>query len=304
MGIASSVELARTTEGGAGTPLIAKRRWALTLSDDTLQNNPLSEMDVYQSLGLGAWGSAHPTFDGTNFKAYLGLSKVTINERYNDSPYHAEAIAEYTWLEDSVVTAPVERRADWLFETTSAQIPAFFYYDGLTQKPLVNSAGDYLEGLSTDEGIVNITIRKNFWPLNTAWIGSINHLNNATYMTCAANTLKVVGVNADYTQEFYANATYQFFAMEAKLLFRQSTHVLQIPDVGWNYLSGGQKNRCMVFDMQNGEWIASPTPMPLSNGAQTSGLPAILQRRVNPQADFGELFDTPPTDPLWPIGGI
>jgi hypothetical protein len=298
MGIASSVELARSFEAEVGKPSMAVRRWVLTLDDNTLQNNPLSEQDVFTHLGLGTWGAAHPSYGA------LGLRKLNLTERHGDSPYHAEVRGEYSTIDSNELLAPSSRRADWIFEATPGQVPALFYYDGATQKPLVNSAYDYFEGLTTEEGLVTITIKKNFWPLNTNWLGALNHLNNATYMTCATNTLKVIGVSADYTLEWLENTQYQYFAMEAKLQFRQSTHVLQIPDVGWNFIGGGQKRRCMVFDYQNSEWVASPSPMPLSNGAQTAGIPDILQRRVNPQADFQTLFGKPPTDATWPIGGI
>jgi len=52
----------------------------------------------------------------------------------------------------------------------------------------------------------------------------------------------------------------------------------------------------MVFDFQNGEWVASANPVALDgNGNQATGRPAILARRVNPEADFTALFGTPPT---------
>jgi hypothetical protein len=66
--------------------------------------------------------------------------------------------------------------------------------------------------------------------------------------------------------------------------------------VGWNYLSGGQKRRAMVFDFENGEWVASANPVGLDgSGNQTSGQPAVLQRRVNQVANFTTLFGTPPS---------
>jgi len=63
--------------------------------------------------------------------------------------------------------------------------------------------------------------------------------------------------------------------------------------VGFNFIAGGEKRRAMVFDFQNGEWIASPNPVGLDgSGGQTLGAPAILTRRVNPRADFST-FGTP-----------
>jgi hypothetical protein len=79
-------------------------------------------------------------------------------------------------------------------------------------------------------------------------------------------------------------------------MYRQTGWVLQLPDVGWNYLSGGQKRRAMVFDFENGEWVASANPVGLDgSGNQTSGQPAVLQRRVNQVANFTTLFGTPPS---------
>jgi len=84
-----------------------------------------------------------------------------------------------------------------------------------------------------------------------------------------------------------------YFATTATLAFRQSGHNLLIPDVGFNFIAGGEKRRAMVFDFQNGEWIASPNPVGLNgSGGQTLGAPAILTRRVNPRADFST-FGTP-----------
>jgi len=80
------------------------------------------------------------------------------------------------------------------------------------------------------------------------------------------------------------------------LAYRQSGWLLQLPDVGWNFLSGSEKRRAMVFDFRNGEWVASPNPVALDgNGNQTSGRPEILYRRVNPFIDFAQVFGTPPS---------
>jgi hypothetical protein len=308
MPIASSHELARTYEAELGIPEVAVRRWNLVLSDNTLQNNPLTETEVISHLNLGTWGAAHPTW------AHLGLRKVSVIERAGDSPYHAEAVAEYSFIPSELVLAPTSRRADWKFETQPGQVPALYYYHDSSAgafsgnndiRPLTNSAYDYLEGLVTDEALVQITITKNFWPFPQAYFGMQNFLNSETYMTCARYTLKCTGVTSDYTQEFFANTTYQYWATQIQLQFRASTWVLQIPDVGWNFLNNGVKQRAMVFDEKNSEWVASANPVGLNgSGNLTFGQPAILPRRVNPAMDFGPLLGRPPTDGLWPIGSL
>jgi len=87
---------------------------------------------------------------------------------------------------------------------------------------------------------------------------------------------------------------YTYWAAEWKLTYRQTGWVLKIPDVGWNFLVGGETRRCMVFDEKNAEWVASPTPMPLSSGQQTAGRPDILDRRVNPARAFTDFFGSAP----------
>ena len=308
MGIVSTHELARTVESEVGLPERAVRRWAIVLSDNTLQGNPLSERDVFVSLGFGNWGEPHPTFD------HLLLRKVTLNERLNDSPYHAECIAEYSYIEPEAIQAPTNRRADWRFESQPGQVAALFYYHDASVgafsgnndiRPLTNSAFDYFDGLTADETMVKITISKNFWPFPLTIFGMLNFINSETYMTCTRYTLKCTGVTADYTQEFFSNQTFKFWETQIELMFRQSGWQLRLPDVGWNFLNGGTKQRAMVFDERNGEWVASANPIGLNgSGQQTFGQPAILQRRVNPAMDFGPLLGRPPTDGLWPVGGL
>lgn len=300
--IASHHELARTFEAELSVPERAVRRWNLVLADNALSGNPLDEQDVISTLGLDTYGAAHPTF------SHLGLRKITIVERTGDSPYHAEATAEYTYIQPNDLLAPTNRRADWKFESQSGQIAALRYYHGSGNndvRPLTNSAYDFFEGLTSEEGMVKITITKNFWPFPNAYFAMQNFVNSADYMTCQQYTLKCTGVTSDYTQVFFNNTTYQYWETQIQLMFRQSGWVLQIPDVGWNFLSGTEKRRAMVFDFKNNEWVASANPVGLDgSGQQTFGQPAILQRRVNPAMDFATLLLVPPTDGSWPTGGL
>lgn len=302
MGIASYHELARTWEAEISVPEKAVRRFAVVLDDNTLQGNGLDEKDILATLGLDNYGTAHPTW------THLGLRKLTVTERYGDSPYHAEVVADYSFITDQEVLAPTSRRAGWKFESQAGQVAALFYYDGAgnaTKRPLTNSAYDYFEGLTTDESSVRITISKNFWPFPLSRFQMQNHVNSDSYMGCEPGQLKCVGVNADYTQEFFANTSYQYWATQIVLQFRQSGWALQIPDVGWNFIDGGQKRRAMVFDFKNSEWVASPNPVALSQGnINLVGIPDILVRRVNPEVAFYPLLDRPPTEGLWPVGSL
>ena len=303
MGIVSAKELARSFENEVGTPARAIRRWAVVLSDDTLAGNPPVASDVFDFIGVDDFGTQHPEHTA------LRARKFTVNERFGDSPYHVEFIVEYGSVTLQELLAPTARIADWVFESQAGQLAALFYYEGSTgnndKRPLVNTANDFLEGLTAEENMVRITIRKNFAAFPTTLMGLTNFLNNATYATCAKHTLKCVGVNSDFTQEVWNNAEYSFWATEIVLQFRQSGWPLLIPNVGFNAIVGGVKRRAMVFDFENSEYVASPGPVALNaNGSQNIvGQPTILTRRVNPDTSFS-ILGVPPTDAGWPGGGL
>lgn len=298
MGIASSTELARTFESELGGSPRAVRTWAVTLSDDTLQNNPTTHGAVITALGLDNYGAAHP--DIAN--AYVGLRKVTVTERYADSPYHILAVAEYGVISANELLAPTSRTAEWSFESKPSQVAALYYWDGTTRRPLTNSAYDYYEGLTTEELIVVAKVTKNYSDFDAAngpqdLINATNKLNSGIYLGCAVHTWKVAGVNTEYVTEIYNNVAHQYWRTTSELQFRQSTWNLFLPDVGWNFIDGGQKRRAMVFDFQNGEWVASPNPVGLngSGGMNFTAYPFINERRVCEEVNFSPLFGTPPT---------
>jgi hypothetical protein len=292
MGVLSSQELARTFENEVGGQPRAVRTWAVTLSDDTLQNNPTTHADIANHLGLANWGAEHDEF------AWIGLRKLTITERFQDSPYHVQAVAEYGVVTANELLTPITRTAEWSFEGTAGEVPALFFWDGTTRRPLVNSAYDFFEGLQTTEQLVKATVRKNYetWPEIASKIAANNKVNQEGYLGCATHSWKVNGVGAAYITEVYNNVSYTYWQMTAELLYRQSGWNLFLPDVGWNYIDGGQKRRAMVFDFENGEWVASANPVGLTNtgGMNFTTWPNILERRVNEEANFAELFGLPP----------
>jgi hypothetical protein len=204
-------------------------------------------------------------------------------------------VAEYGLITVNELAAPLFRTAEWTFAAEPSQVPAFYYWDGTTRRPLVNSANDYFEGLTTEEQIVRATIKKNYANFPASQMQATNKINSGNYFGCPAHSWKVAGVNATYTIESHNNNVYTYWSTTSEILYRESKWNLQLPDVGWNFIGGGQKRRAMVFDFQNGEWVASANPVALDgSGGQSSGFPAILERRVNAEANFGNLFGTPP----------
>lgn len=299
MGVASYHELASTFENELGGQPKAVRTWAVTLTDDTLQSNPTSHRAVITALALDNYGAAHPDVIDN---PYFGLRKVTVTERYSDSPYHILVVAEYGVISANELLAPTSRTAEWSFESKPSQVAALYYWDGTTRRPLTNSAYDYYEGLTTEELIVVAKVTKNYSDFDAAngpqdLINATNKVNSGTYLGCAVHTWKVAGVNTEYVTEIYNNVAYQYWRTTSELQFRQSTWNLFLPDVGWNFIDGGQKRRAMVFDFENGEWVASPNPVGLngSGGMNFTAHPSINERRVCEEVNFSPLFGTPPT---------
>lgn len=294
--IVATRELARTFENEIGsTGGTARRRWVCSLSDNTLTaGGPPDITTILAATAGAAWGAYHPVH------TLLQLRKISVNERFEDDPYKLEVIGEYGLVASYELIHPTARAAVWSFESQPGEIPALAYYDVNASfppdKPLTNSAFDFFPGLTTQESMVRIKIQQNFATVPDLWLGAQNHLNNAAFLGCGIDTVKVAAVEATYTTEELNNTLVSYYASTASLLYRQSSHNLLIPDVGFNFIDGGQKRRGMVFDFQNGEWLPSPNPIALngSGGQNLTGNPAILTRRVNPRANFTTLFGSPP----------
>ena len=295
MGVLSSQELARTFENEVGGQPRAVRTWAVTLSDNTLEGNGTSPVAVLTALGLTNYGALHPDF---NTNGFFGLRKITVNERFQDSPYHIQVIAEYGVVTANEVANPTARTNEWTFEGQTSEVPALFWWDGATRRPLVNSAYDYFEGLTTTEQLVKATVKMNLanWAAVAPKIQANHKINSDGYLGCPVHTWKVAGVNTAYVVEVYNNVAHQYWSTTCELLYRESGWNLYLPDVGWNYIDGGQKRRAMVFDYENGEWVASPNPVGLTSGGgmNFTSWPNVLERRVNREAVFVDLFGLPP----------
>jgi hypothetical protein len=293
MGVASVKELSRKAEYEVGQVRKLTREFVCVLTDDTLTGSPLYEPDVFTAVGVDL-GSIHPTY---NLEPYR-CRKMVLTEGFDGSPYHVHLAAEYGIITANELTTPLDRSAVWEFDSQPGEVPALTYYDGTTLRPLTNSAYDYFPGLVTQESTVVATVTKNYSQFPSSLYGAMNHVNNATYLGCPLHTIKVQKVKVTTVREEFGGSIVSYWQATAELHYRQSGHNLQLPDVGWNFIGGGQKRRAMVFDFENSEWIASPNPVGLDgSGGLTLGVPAILNRRVSPEANFATLFGTPPTSP-------
>jgi hypothetical protein len=290
MAVSSFRELGRTLEGEVGGVTVAKRRFVVIL-DDNATVTPTANMEVVNAVGGGTWGVAHPEF------SFLRLRKAIMNENFGDNPYHVEVTLEYSVIPSSLLLAPLSRPAEWVFEAVSGdQLPALFFFDGTTKRPLTNSAYDFFEGLTVPESLTRATIKKNYASRPDGIIGSFGFLNSDTFSGAAAHHCKHEGSKVEKAEELWGNVRYNYWRAESQILFRPSGWNLQLPDIGFNFIAGGQKRRAMVFDFENAEWVPSANPLGLDgSGGLTGGYPAILERRVLPAVSFTGLFGSAPT---------
>lgn len=295
MGVRTVRELPRTYEREIGKAGVAIRRFVADLSDDTLNNNPTGATAILQGTTGLNFGSFHPDPLLSTWR----LRKISVQEGYESNPYFVLVTAEYSNITDNESTSPLNRTAVWSFEGQGIEVPALYYYDGAgngSMRPLTNSAYDYFPGLTTTEYSIRARVQQNFANLPSAQLQATDALNSETYLGGLPHTWKCAGVNTQYTQEDWNGTVVKYWATTSEMIFRASSWNLQLPDIGWNFLGGGQKRRAMVFDFQNGEWVASANPVGLDgSGNLTLGAPAILVRRVSPEIDFQSLFGTPPT---------
>ena len=297
MSVLSSRELVgRGFQHKFGDAPTASRQFALTLDDP---NTPTQEMLDFVNIKHGDY---HPEY------TYLRCVDGSVTENSPD-PWHAEISYSYELPplggNKDFNPNPLARPDVWSFSTGGAQIPALTYWDEDTKelRPLVNSADDFFEGLTTQEAEVRLTVSGNrpFFPLGIA-TGITNGINGQPYLGGAKYTWKCTGISAQQQSEVVNGAEIAYWAVTAELVYRQSTWLLKIPDIGWTYIDAadGDKRKGVYVLGPYNEKIAASNPQALNEdgGLKCPGggpcIPDILERRVNVIGNFDAFFGTPP----------
>jgi len=292
MAVLSWRELPRTFERRFGERFAAERRFVFTLDNS---GATLSQALAALSPSIDI-GTVHPEFP-------LGAVNFDYEESFEESRYHSLLTVGYggdIGTDPDQFLAPTQRPAKWSFQTQGTTVPALFYFDQAGNNstlPLTNSAFDYFQGLTTDEAQCKVIIQENRvnFPSQRA-IDLTNTINSAPWIGGAIHTWKCQGISGELKYEVFAEVLVRYWSVTVELLYRQTGWPLQLPDVGFNFLAGGQKRRAVVFDFENSEWVASPNPVGLDgDGGLTLGAPAILTRRVHREVNFNSFFAAPPS---------
>lgn len=296
MSVHSWRELPRTATHLIGESPVFERRFVLTLNDP---NTPAALM--VQTVGADH-GAPHPDVP------LARCVELEANEAYEGNRYWAEVVATYRIPDGNTVSQdmtllPWLRRDVWKFSTQGVAVPALTYYDqddNGTQKPMVNSAGDYIEGVTVDEAQQKITIQANRQAFPSALAAAVtNCVNDAPYLGFAQDCVKVQGISAEPAVEQVGGQEVRYWKITSELLCRQTGWALLIPDVGFNFIEDSTRKRAYVLGPPpDAAEIPTTNPVALdgSGGKKADGeIPAILTRRVHRRISMGQYFGDPPS---------
>lgn len=275
--------LPRTFQHRLGESPTAEMKFVVTVDGAT----PTQE--VINTVGYSHL-SPHPEYP------YLLMLDGSVNET---DRHHTEVTLRFEVpQQENLDPNPLARPDVWSFSTGGAQVPALVYYDGSTKKPLVNSANDFIEGLTTAEAEVRATVAGNRAAFPAAVAAAVtNCVNSGDYLWGGPHTWLCTGISAQQATEVLNDVEIRYWQVTSELVFRASTHNLQLPNVGWNYLNGGNAGdvRQVWVKDKSGQEVPASTPRPLeANGdLRTSGGPDILVRRIYPAVNFAAYFGTP-----------
>ena len=277
--------LPRTFTHRFGESPTAERKVVVTVDE------PESHQVVISSVGI-VHGDPHPEY------GYLRMLDAQLSET---DRHHVEITYKYELTKQQDLDPnPLARPDVWSFSTGGSQVPALVYFNGSgngDKRPLTNSARDFFEGLTVSEAEVRATIAGNrsSFPLDLA-ASVTNAVNSSSYLGGEAHTWFCSGIGGQQASEVVNGQEIRYWQVTVELLYRKSTHDLLLPNVGWNFISGGERKRCYVIDWDAKEYLPSATPRPLTElGNMKAGDegPDFLTRRVYPEADFASYFGTP-----------
>lgn len=262
----------------------------------TLNNPDTNSSLVIATIGCGH-GTAHPEVSAA--RCY----DVAVSEAYEGNRYWVEVVAKYRVPlaeEQDADLLPWLRPDVWKFQTQGVAVPALFYYDGTTRKPMTNSAGDYIEGVTVDEAQQKITIQSNRQNFPSALAAAVtNCVNESAYLGFAQDCVKVQGISGEQAKEVINGVEVSYWKITSELLARQTGWSLLIPDVGFNFIEGGERKRAFVLGPPpEEEEVATSNPIALdgAGGLKAAGsLPEILTRRVYKRIAMSTYFGTPPS---------
>ena len=245
-------------------------------------------VEVVNAVGVANW-APHPEYS-------YALAKTFAVAPYQGSRRHWELTIGYEVpQQEDQDQSPLSRADVWSFSTGGAQIPALSKYSGSSRGPLTNSAGDFFEGLTTLEAEVRASISGNraAFPLSMA-VGYTNTVNSGGYLGGAAHTWLCAGIGGQQAVEVVNDTEIRYWQISVELVFRQSGHDLLLPDVGYNFISAGERLPCWVWALdesgnKTSKKVRASSVQKLTPAGgidHSAGPPGVLTAQIYRETDF------------------
>ena len=281
--------LPRTFEHKLGSAPSATRQFNLTTDGPTPAQAILDSIGIYH-------GSSHPEYP------YLRCTNGAVDE---PDFYHATVTYTYELPQQNpnqYTPNPLQQPDVWKFSTSMVTQPAVKYFEGTSNgqlKPLTNSAGDIIEGVTGTTGELKVSItgnRANF-PVGMA-LQVTGAVNSDNYAGAFPYTWLCQGISVEPQTELVDGNAIFFWRVSVNLVYRASGYIKYLPDIGMHVVGkSGKKERGTVYSKEQGIYVASSAPVALNpDGSQKEfgTAPDILERRLNPAANFSSYFGNPP----------
>jgi len=278
----------RTFSHKFGESPTAERKFVATLDE------PTSSQAIINAIGIGH-GFPHPEYP------YLKMLDASVTEQGRQ---HAELTYRYEVpSQENLVQNPLARPDVWSFSTGGSQVPFLYYYHGTDNsdiRPVVNAAGDYIEGMTVLASEVRATISGNRANYPLALAAEVtNAINSSPYLGGAAYTWQCNGITGQQATEIVSDVEIRFWQITVELTYRIGGYVEKVPHVGFHYISGGKKRKAWAWNEAGDEKVDANAPQPLTEAGDlkypgADGVPDQLLRRPYPVANFASFFGTPP----------
>ena len=236
--------LPRTFENRLGSNPSATRKFVCTTDGAT------SVSDASTAIGIPQ-GSQHPE------ATYLLALDASFTE---PDLYHVEVSISYGMPAEAGTDSenwqpnPLFRPAVWSYSTTGSTIPVEDYYEGTgsgtgSLKPLVNSAGEALLGVTTQVGELKATIQVNRPTFDVgAAIAGTGAVNDSAYLGAPAYHWQCQGISGQPQTEAVNGVQIRFWSITANLVYRQRGWSAQLLDTGYNCIdSQGGLSPCKIY---------------------------------------------------------
>lgn len=249
----------RTYEHKLGGSPTASCVWMATVDE------PTSTSEVLAAIGI-AHGATHPDHSS------LVCTSISANEsdRHHVTVTYSYELPDENKDPENPNDPPWLQPDQWSFSTTNASVACTEHYpmpNFNATAPLTNTAGDAIFGVARAEAELKITITGSRLQLDLNQVKKyVNTVNKTPWAGFPKWTVQCVGVSAQPERLAYEDAAVDYWKINIELIYRSSSHNIFLPNVGWNVIVNGKKERAWIYIEEGGERkkVPSPHPVPLN----------------------------------------